>query len=656
MKFLSYSILAAFVAAGLFVSSAGAQKQYSIAEIQGAGNTSPHVGEIVTVSGVVTALTRTGFFLQTPDDKADADPKTSEGIFIFTRVPAGGTVAVGDVVEISGEVQEFRPKNDITSLTTTELSHRLGENNLKVISKSGVLPKPVALSSADFSSNKVDELERFEGMRVSISELTVVGPTGGRVDIKTASAISNGTFYGVIKGLPRPFRGPGLDIRQFSAMADRDKVKSSVPNLKLWDANPKTIRVDTIEQQVYKGMDLGSGAQKLGISGGAQVSPPAIDVASYTEVRGLVGVMHYASGRYTLLKDTDNRPTGSVPGKPNPLPVPTDRQFSVAGMNLENFFDDFDDPDIREDVLTPEAFQRRLKKVSMVVRNYLEMPDVIGTVEVENLSTLRRLADKINADAVAAGKPNPKYEAYLIEGNDGRGIDVGYLVKSSRLKVLEVKQFGKTDKFKNPDTSEDEFLNDRPPLMMRLAIDDAKTGKPFEFTLIVNHLKSMLGYDDPKQMANVRMKKRLQAEFLARFVQDRLKADPNDRIALIGDFNAFQFNDGVMDVVGTIKGKPAAKDEVLMPSDDLVNPDLTDLVDVINAKEKYSYTYDGNAQAIDHVTISPAFVNNVKGFGYLRVNADFPESMRNDDSRPERYSDHDPAIALFSLDVSTSKP
>jgi predicted extracellular nuclease len=186
--------------------------------------------------------------------------------------------------------------------------------------------------------------------------------------------------------------------------------------------------------------------------------------------------------------------------------------------------------------------------------------------------------------------------------------------------------------------------------MMRLSIDDVKAGKPFEFTLVVNHLKSMLGYDDPKQMANVRLKKKLQAEFLARFVQERLKADPNERIALIGDFNAFQFNDGVMDMIGTIKGKPAGKDEVLMPSDDMLNPDLTDLVDVINPKEKYSYTFDGNAQAIDHVVISPAFVNFVKGFGFLRVNADFPESLRNDDTRPERYSDHDPAIAFFSLD------
>ena len=634
--------MAAFLAAGLFVSSAAAQKQYSIAEIQGAGNTSPHQGESVTVSGIVTARIRTGIFVQTPDDQIDKDPATSEGVFVFTQKVPPTELSVGASITISGSVDEYRNRNDVTSPTTTEISHRLGQDTYKVVSPNVPLPKPITLTATDFSANKADELERFEGMRISFGEMLVVAPTGGRVDIKNASAASDGTFFAVVKGMNRPFREPGLDVRNFLALTDRDKVKLDHPRLQLFDSNPEIIRVDTNEQ-------LLSGAD------GQDQQAPTLNVAAQTVLSNVTGVLHYGYGRYTLLPDSDKKITATSGIKTLPLPVPTDRQFSVAGMNLENFFDDVDDPDIKEDVLTPEAFQRRLKKVSMVVRNYLEMPDVIGTVEVENLSAVKRLADKINADAVAAGKANPKYEAYLIEGNDGRGIDVGYLVKTSRVRVLEVKQFGKTDKFKNPDTGEDEFLNDRPPLMMRLAIEDAKTGKPFEFTLIVNHLKSMLGYDDPKQMANVRMKKRLQAEFLARFVQDRLKADPNERIALIGDFNAFQFNDGVMDVVGTIEGKPAGKDEVLMPSDDLLNPDLTDLVDVIDPKEKYSYTYDGNAQAIDHMIISPALVNYVKGFGYLRVNADFPESLRNDDSRPERYSDHDPAIALFSLDPTTPK-
>jgi predicted extracellular nuclease len=535
-------------------------------------------------------------------------------------------------------VQEYRNRNDVGSLTTTELSHRLGQDRYSILSKANALPKPIVLTAADFSSNAVDELERFEGMRVSVPDMTVVAPTGGRVDIRDASAESNGVFFGVAKGVARPFREPGLDVRDLNASPDKDKWKRDLPEMQVFDSNPEVLRVDTNEQLVE------------GSNSTIQQTAPSLNATAGMILSDVTGVMHFAFGRYTLLLDPSKKFMANGGRKPNPLPLPTDRQFSVAGMNLENFFDDIDDPNIKEDVLTTDAFNRRLKKVSMAIRDYLQTPDVIGTVEVEDLSALKRLVDRINDDAVAAGKPNPKYEAYLIEGNDGRGIDVGFLVKPARVRVVEVKQLGKNEKFKNPDTGEDEFLNDRPPLLLRASIDDAKTGKPFEFTLIVNHLKSMLGYNDPKQMANVRLKKKRQAEFLASTVAERLKADPNERIALVGDFNAFQLNDGVMDVVGTIKGKPALKDSVLMASDDLLEPDLTDLVDVIKPEERYSYTFDGNAQAIDHILISPALVNYVKGFGYARVNADYPEVIRNDDKRVERYSDHDPAIAYFSLD------
>ena len=174
------------------------------------------------------------------------------------------------------------------------------------------------------------------------------------------------------------------------------------------------------------------------------------------------------------------------------------------------------------------------------------------------------------------------------------------------------------------------------------------------FTVIFNHLNWFVGYSDPNLLANVRFKKRLQAEFLARFIQERQKLDPAERIAVLGDFNAFQFNDGILDVIGTIKGNPVGKEEVLNPSEDLANPDLTDLVDVINEKDRYSYSYDGNAQVLDHILITNAFKNHINGFGYARVNADFPEVFRNDDNRVERYSDHDPAIAFFTFDDVTA--
>jgi uncharacterized protein len=223
-------------------------------------------------------------------------------------------------------------------------------------------------------------------------------------------------------------------------------------------------------------------------------------------------------------------------------------------------------------------------------------------------------------------------------------------VKTARVSVVEVKQLGKSDKYKNPVTGDDNFLNDRPPLMVRASIKDPAGGKPFEFTAIVNHMKSFLGYNDPRQKDNVRLKKKLQAEFLAKTVQARQKADPAERIILLGDFNAFQFNDGIVDMIGTIKGAPAGQAEVLMPSEDLVEPNLINLVDVIDMKQRYSYIFDGSAQVLDHIIVSETLRRHTSGFGYARLNADFPEVFRNDNSRLERFSDHDPAVAIFTFD------
>jgi uncharacterized protein len=148
----------------------------------------------------------------------------------------------------------------------------------------------------------------------------------------------------------------------------------------------------------------------------------------------------------------------------------------------------------------------------------------------------------------------------------------------------------------------------------------------------------------------VRLKKRLQAEMLASFVNARQKADPLEQIVLIGDFNAFQFSDGIVDVMGTLKGTPAPAAEVLNPSPDLVERDLINLVDAIKADQRYSYVYDGNAQVLDHTLISATLRNYAGLFGFARANADFPETYRVDETRPERYSDHDSALLYLNLD------
>ncbi|MBK7511771.1 MAG: hypothetical protein IPI76_05855 [Chloracidobacterium sp.] len=552
---------AAIILAGAF--SAFGQKEFAISLIQGDKNMSAYEGQVVKASGIVTARTRTGFFLQTPDDKVDSNPNTSEGIFVYTKTEPEADAAIGSMIVVSGKVEEFRPRTEPASLPVTELSMLKGRDLIQVLSKANPLPKPIALTINDFKINSIDQLEKFEGMRVSVAEMTVVAPTGGRVDNKTNSVESNGTFYGIVKGLAKPFREPGFELYDFLFLTDKEKAdfKKNYPAIKFNDSNPERLRVETTAQTVTKEADLGSDAKAIGVTAGVRSSARPIEVPALTELKNVVGVMHYGYRTYTILTDVEARPGVSSYIKQVNLPPVAPRQFSVAGMNLENFFDDIDDPGIKEDIVTTESFNKRMKKISLGVRNIMQSPDVIGVTEAENLAALKRLAEKINADTEAAGKPNPKYEAYLIDGNDGRGIDSGFLVKSSRITVIETKQLGKEDKFDNTSTSDEAFLNDRPPLMLRASMMDDKTKQPFEFTAVINHLKSFLGYNDPKRMDSVRTKKRLQAEFLAKLVQQRQTANPQEKIILMGDFNAYQFNDGIVDVIGTIKGKPAVKGE-----------------------------------------------------------------------------------------------
>jgi hypothetical protein len=117
----------------------------------------------------------------------------------------------------------------------------------------------------------------------------------------------------------------------------------------------------------------------------------------------------------------------------------------------------------------------------------------------------------------------------------------------------------------------------------------------------------------------------------------------------VGDYNAFHFNDGYTDSIGTIKGTPTPSNEVVLASSDLVNPDLTDLLDFVPADQRYSFSFDGNAQVLDHELTTSNLLPLFSRIVYARNNGDFPETFRNDPNRPERLSDHDMAVAYFNF-------
>ena len=80
----------------------------AIHDIQGNGATSPLVGQTAAPRGIVTGRKSNGFFLQTPDADADADPATSEGVFVFTGAAPPAAAAVGNTCVVRGTRDRVR--------------------------------------------------------------------------------------------------------------------------------------------------------------------------------------------------------------------------------------------------------------------------------------------------------------------------------------------------------------------------------------------------------------------------------------------------------------------------------------------------------------------------------------------------------------------
>jgi predicted extracellular nuclease len=589
----------------------------SIHDIQGPGDTSPVVGRLVSTTGIVTAVVSNGFFIQNADNTVDADPNTSEGIFVFTSSRPTAVATVGNLVQVTGTVNEFIPSSDPNSPSSTEI----GGLSISLISNGNPLPTPVTLTIADTNpAGTIDQLEKYEGMRVHVDVMTVSGPTDGNLSEANATSTSNGVFFGVIAGIPQPFREPGVQLP--------DPLPAGAPaTVTRWDTNPEILRVNTAVQ---------SGSVKLDVTTGATVT-------------SLTGPLDFNSRFYTILTDPDSGATATGNMSAVPVPVAAPNELTIANFNMERFFDTVDDPGTSDVALTATAFANRLNKASLAIRNVLNMPDVIGVEEMEHQSTLQALADKVNSDAVAAGQPSPNYQAFLVEGNDVGGIDVGLLVKGT-INVISVEQLGKDTTFLQPDGTT-ALLNDRPPLVLTATASQPNSDTSLPFTMVVNHLRSLLSIDDPVDGPRVRAKREAQAEFLANLLQSHQAAGEN--VISVCDCNSFEFSDGYVDVIGTILGHPVPADQVVLASPDLADPDFTDLVTTLSHDQQYSYDFNGSHQVLDHVVVSQSLLAKLTRFAIARNDADFPEVFRNDPNRPERISDHDMPVAYFTLPEAT---
>jgi predicted extracellular nuclease len=553
----------------------------TIWEIQGGGLASPMAGTIRQTSGVVTAVFPSpgnGFFIQATAG-GDGNPETSDGLFVFTGTAP--TVAVGDEVEVVGDIVEFFEMTELNAARVT------------VKGTGHPLPAPVVFNSSTPSPDQpqpANAMERFEGMLVRVVDGTVSSPTNqfGEASVVAADR--------------RPFREPGL-------------LYPGLAGLPIWDGNPEIFEIDT---------DFYAFEPRKLIAAGATVTATGPLAYSFTDYQ---------------IWPTALEVTGTA--KVVPVRARTRGEFTVGSQNFLRLFDLEDDPDKSDTPLpTPGQYAARLEKLSLYVRHSLGAPDVLAVQEVENLAVLEALAGQIRLD-----DPLIVYHAHLLEGNDIGGIDVGFLVRDT-VRVDSLEQVGKDTTF-TFEGATPALLNDRPPFVLRGAYVGG--GAEFPITVINVHQRSLSGIDG-SDGARVRAKRHAQAVELSRFIDSLQDAEPGIHLVAIGDFNAFEFTDGYVDVMGQVTGKPDPAG-ALLPATVEIDQPLTNHTLNMPPAERYSFVFDGTAQSLDHVITSQALGVYARGAQHARGNADAPFDLANDGTTALRSSDHDGTVLFVTTDL-----
>ena len=239
-----------------------------------------------------------------------------------------------------------------------------------------------------------------------------------------------------------------------------------------------------------------------------------------------------------------------------PVPAPAGNEFTVASFNMERLFDDVNGGG--DDVtMTPDAYQRRLRKASLGIRTVMQSPDIIGVQEVEHESTLQALAARINADTVEAHRKRPSICRAPGRGQrprrHRRRLPRQGLARDHRLGHAGRQGHGiPAARFQHAGSPQRSPVARARGDRRRAVRDD-----PWPVTVIVNHLRSLLPSTIGTTARACATSASVRQSSSPRYVQSRQTANPAERIVSVGDYNAFQFSDGFVDVMGAIQGTPA---------------------------------------------------------------------------------------------------
>jgi hypothetical protein len=358
------------------------------------------------------------------------------------------------------------------------------------------------------------------------------------------------------------------------------------------DFNPERIQID----------DLINGSVTL----------PAVDVGA--RLGPIEGVVGYDFNNFEVLV-----PLAPTVVTPSPLTKEVTaidgdaNTLTVATFNVEN--------------LDPGDGAARFTALGQSIVVNLKSPDIISLAEMQDNNGATNDSDvdanltfQTLIDAVAAAG-GPTYAYRQINpiddqdgGEPGGNIRVGFLYDPARVGFVE----GSLTRLVDTDLADgDAFASSRKPLAASFTFNGET------ITVVANHFNSkggdqpLFGPNQPPLLLSEPQRLQ-QAEIVGDFVAGLLAADSRAKVIVAGDLNDFEFSP---------------------PLNLLESAGLTTLIETLPADERYSYNFQGNAQALDHVLASANLLPKLAGFDIVHMNSEFADQL----------SDHDPAVAALRI-------
>jgi predicted extracellular nuclease len=563
---------------------------------------------VSNLTGVVTALRSNGFYMQ--ETNPDASDDTSEGIFVFTSSAPG--VAVGDAVQVSGTVQEFRPggSGGLANLTLTEIG--TPGRTVSVLSSGNPLPAPIVIGAGgrvppdtvieddaagdvetsgvfDPSSDGLDFYESLEGMLVQVNDAVAVGPRRNFSSNREIPVVADGGSDASV----RTARG-GVVIQA-------------------GDFNPERIILN----------DLIVGGPTLPVANVSDSFPGAT-----------LGVMDYSFGNFKL--EVTSLPalvSGGLTQEMAAAPLPD--HLAVASFNVEN--------------LAPTDPQTKYDTLAGLIVNNLQAPDLLAIEEIQDNNGVQddgvvdssTTWNKLISAIQAAGGPLYQYRQIDPVNNQdggapGGNIRQGFLFRTDRgLSFVDrpgadaatansVSGSGLAVQLQySPgriDPTNAAFNNSRKPLAGEFLFNGR------HLFVIANHFNSkggdqpLFGRYQPPVFASEAQRLQ-QALIVHDFVQAILTAHASADVIVLGDLNDFQFSSPIKTLTG----------------ESVSNVILNDLINTLPLAERYTYVFEGNSEVLDHTLFSNNLFTVPFLYDVVHVNSEFAVQA----------SDHEPQVVQF---------